>query len=254
MTEVERFLDAVRFLTIAPTPPSTAPVEPDWLARCMKYFPLVGVAVGCFSGLVFLLAHLVWGAHLAALLAVGASILITAALHEDGLADSADGLGGGWTVEKRLAIMKDSRIGGYGAIALVFSILLRAAALISLAPWTGVAALVAGHAVARLVPAFLMNNMNYVGDTAAMKVTYDRAPMTPPEFRFALVAALVAVLPLAIVTLSSALAGLVCGCIFAIALAKWSQKLLGGYTGDILGAAEQVFEIGFLMGVAAFIR
>lgn len=254
MSEIERFLNAARFLTIVPTPPSDIAPEPDWLARSMKHFALVGVGVGCASAAVFLLASHIWGSPLAAILAVAASVIVTGALHEDGLADTADAFGGGWTVEKRLAIMKDSRIGSYGAIALGFSILLRIAALATLSPWEGAAALVAAHATARAAPAFLMNNMSYVGETAAMKVGYDRSPMASADLLFLLLTALAAVLPLAFMSTASALAGLAGGALLAAALARWSRKLIGGYTGDVLGAGEQAFEIGFLLGVAALIR
>jgi adenosylcobinamide-GDP ribazoletransferase len=254
MTEIERFLNAARFLTILPTPSATAAVEPDWLARSMKYFPLVGIGVGGAAGAVFLLAHQIWGPLVAALLAVAAGVIATGALHEDGLADTADAFGGGWTVEKRLAIMKDSRIGSFGALALGFGIAIRFAALAGLPPWAGAFALVAGHAAARVTPALIMNNMSYAGDTVAMKVSYDRAPVRSDELGFALCAAAVATLPLAFTSIASLATGLPVGAALAAALAIWSRRLIGGYTGDVLGAAEQLFEIGFLLGVAAIIR
>jgi adenosylcobinamide-GDP ribazoletransferase len=254
MAGLERFLNAARFLTIIPMPASAVAPAPDWLARSMKYFALVGIGVGAASAFVFLLALHTWGSPLAAILAVAASIIMTGALHEDGLADTVDAFGGGWTVEKRLEIMKDSRIGTYGTLALGFSILLRIAALAALSPWEGAAALIAAHAMARTAPAFLMNNMSYIGDTVAMKVEYDRSPMLPADLAFLLLTALVAVLPLAFMSTASALAGLVGGAVFATALALWSRRLIGGYTGDVLGATEQACEIGFLLGVAALIR
>lgn len=253
MAEREHFLNAVRFLTILPTPPSAAPPEGDWLARSMKYFALIGAAIGAASAVVFLLASHLWGSPLAAILAVAFSVIATGALHEDGLADTIDSFGGGWTVEKRLEIMKDSRIGSYGALALGFDLLLRIAALATLAPWQGAAALLAAHAAARAAPAFLVNHMGYVGDTAAMKVAYDRSTVAPADLRFLLLTALAATLPLAMLSAGAVLAGLAGGALLAAALARWARKLIGGYTGDVLGAAEQVFEIGFLLGVAALI-
>ena len=105
------FLNALRFLTIVLVPSSDAAFGPDWLSRCAKYFPAVGICVGLVSAAVLVLAGAIWGPVIAALFAVAASIAVTGALHEDGLADTADSFGGGWSVEKRLAIMKDSRIG-----------------------------------------------------------------------------------------------------------------------------------------------
>jgi adenosylcobinamide-GDP ribazoletransferase len=96
--------------------------------------------------------------------------------------------------------------------------------------------------------------MSYTGDTTAMKVNYAEIPVRAEEIRFALITVAIAVLPLAFISVSSVLAGALLGAILAAALAIWSRRLIGGYTGDVLGAIEQVFEIGFLLGVAAVIR
>ena len=254
MNETERFFDAVRFLTIVPTPPTTAAPQPDWLARSLKYFPLVGIGIGTGSAIVLLLAGQIWGPFVAALLAIVAGAVITAALHEDGLADTVDAFGGGWTVERRLEIMKDSRIGTYGTLALVFGVALRIAALTQLPLWAGAFALVASHAAARATPGFIINAMSYTGDTTAMKVNYSEVPLRAAEIRFALITVAIAVLPLAFISVSSVLSGALLGAALAAALARWSRRLIGGYTGDVLGAIEQVFEVGFLLGVAAIIR
>jgi adenosylcobinamide-GDP ribazoletransferase len=237
----DHLLNALRFMSIVPVPSSNAATEPDWLSRCVKYFPLVGIGIGLASAAVLLLAGAIWGPIVAALLAVTTSIAVTGALHEDGLADTADGFGGGRTAEKRLAIMKDSRIGTYGAIALGFSIALRVAALAALPRWTGAAALMAAHAAARATPAFVIARMSYMGDASVMKV-------------FALMVAAAGALPLALISPSSGVVGLLLGAALATALAAWSRRLIGGYSGDVLGAIEQLFEIGFLLGVAAVIR
>jgi adenosylcobinamide-GDP ribazoletransferase len=254
MIDRSQFLNALRFMTIIPVPPSVSTQEPDWLSRCVKYFPAVGIGVGLASAVVWWLAGAIWNPVIAALLAVATSIVVTGALHEDGLADTADGFGGGWTVEKRLAIMKDSRIGAYGALALGFGIALRVAALADWPLWTGAAALLAVHAAARLTPAFVLSRMAYRGDVAAMKVAYEDSPIRSEEFRFAVMTAIVALLPMAFISLTSVVSGLLLGGALAAALAAWSRRLIGGYTGDVLGAIEQVFEIGFLLGVAAIIR
>jgi adenosylcobinamide-GDP ribazoletransferase len=247
-------LNALRFMTIAPVSSSNAGIEPDWLSRCVKYFPMVGIGIGLASAVVLLLASAVWGPIITALLAVATSIVMTGALHEDGLADTADGFGGGWTVEQRLVIMKDSRIGAYGAIALGFSIALRVAALTELPVWAGATALVAGHAAARVTPAFVIARMAYMGDVSAMKVAYTGSPVRPDEFWFALVVVAIGSLPLAFISIRSVASGLLLGAVLGAALAAWSRRLIGGYTGDVLGAIEQAFEIGFLLGVAAIIR
>src|SRR5271155_4444999 len=248
------FFNALRFMTIFPVPSSEAATAPDWLSRCAKYFPAVGICVGLVSAAALLLAGSIWNPVIAALLAVAASIAVTGALHEDGLAYTADGFGGGWSVEKRLAIMKDSRIGAYGALALMFGIALRVTALAEMPPWTGAAALIAAHAAARITPAFVMNALPYAGDTAAMKVSYADAPVNTNDLRFALIVVVCALVPLAFISILSVTSGLLLGAALAAAIALWARKLIDGYTGDVLGAVEQMFEIGFLLGVAAIIR
>jgi adenosylcobinamide-GDP ribazoletransferase len=131
---------------------------------------------------------------------------------------------------------------------------LRVGALAELPVWAGAAALVAAHAAARVTPALVMNRLSYAGDTASMKVSYADAPVSASELQFALAAAACALLPLAFVSILSVLSGLLLGAALAAALAAWARRLIGGYTGDVLGAVEQVFEIGFLLGVAASIR
>jgi adenosylcobinamide-GDP ribazoletransferase len=248
------FINALRFMTIFPVPPSDTATAPDWLSRCAKYFPAVGICVGLVSAATLLLAGSIWSPVIAALLAVAASIVVTGALHEDGLADTADGFGGGWSVEKRLAIMKDSRIGAYGALALTFGTALRVSALAEMPPWTGAAALIAMHAAARITPAFVMNALPYAGDTAAMKVSYADAPVSTNDIWFAVLVVGCALVPLALVSIPSVISGLLLGALLAAALALWARKLIDGYTGDVLGAIEQMFEIGFLLGVSAIIR
>ena len=254
MNGSREFLNALRFLTIVPVPSSDAASAPDWLSRCAKYFPVVGIGVGLASAAVLLLAGRIWGPVVASLLAVAASIAVTGALHEDGLADTADGLGGGSSVEKRLAIMKDSRIGAYGTLALAFSLSLRVTALADMLPWTAAAALVAAHAAARVTPAFVINALPYAGDAAAMKVSYADASVSAHDRRFALVVVLCALLPLAFVSIWSVIAGLLLGAALAAGVALWARQRINGYTGDVLGGIEQMFEIGFLLGVAATFR
>jgi adenosylcobinamide-GDP ribazoletransferase len=248
------FLNALRFMTIVPVPSSDAATAPDWLSRCVKYFPAVGIGIGAASAVVLLLAGAIWGPVIAALLAVATSIVVTGALHEDGLADTADGFGGGRSVEKRLAIMKDSRIGAYGALALAFGVALRVTAMAEMPLWSGAAALIAAHAAARITPAFVMNALPYAGDTAAMKVSYTDAPVSANDIRLALLVVVGALVPLAFISILSVASGLLLGAGLATAIALWARRLIGGYTGDVLGAVEQMFEIGFLLGVAATIQ
>ncbi len=254
MSGTGEFLNALRFMTIVPVPSSDAATAPDWLSHCVKYFPAVRIGIGAASAVVLLLAGAIWGPVIAALFAVAASIAVTGALHEDGLADTADGFGGGWSAEKRLAIMKDSRIGAYGTLALVFGVALRVTALAEMPLWSGAAAMVAAHAAARITPALVMNALPYAGDTAAMKVSYTDAPVSANDIRFALIVVVRASVPFAFVSILSVISGLLLGAVLSTAIALWARRLIGGYTGDVLGAIEQMFEIGFVLGVAAIIR
>jgi adenosylcobinamide-GDP ribazoletransferase len=253
MRELDHFLNAMRFLTIVPLPPSEA-TAPDWLTRSAKYFPAVGILVGAVAAGVLLLASELWSDAIPAMLATAASIALTGALHEDGLADTADGLGGGQTKDKRLEIMKDSRIGAYGALALGFGLALRVAAIATMAPWTGAAALIAAGAAGRFAAATAMVTLDYAGDPSASRISHGSDPPVVPEIVVATGFALIALLPLVLVSDSAVLAGLLGGAIPAIWLARRARKLIGGYTGDVLGAVEQIFEIGFLLGIAAIVR
>jgi adenosylcobinamide-GDP ribazoletransferase len=251
MSEREVFRNAVRFFTILPVRAAPGEMAPDWLTRCLKYSPLVGVGIGVACALVWLLANELWDSTIAALLAIAASIALTGALHEDGFADTFDGFGGGWSIEKRLTIMKDSRIGTYGALALGVGVALRIMALAVLSPWAGAAVLIAAHAAARAAPSFVMLKLSYSGDVAAMKVPYIQSRPRADELLFVLVVTAAAAVPLALISVISIAAGWICGAALAAALAAWSRRLIGGYTGDVLGAIEQMFEIGFLLGAAA---
>jgi len=148
--ELGLFLTAAGFLTRLPVPGWVGWAE-DRMLRASRYFAAVGALVGLGGGLVWWLAGQVAPAAVAAGLALAAMIWLTGALHEDGLADCADGLGGGKTGPQALEIMRDSRVGSYGALALVFSVGLRWAALAALAPGWGVLALVLAGGIGRAV-------------------------------------------------------------------------------------------------------
>lgn len=250
MSGFRRFIEALRFMTVLPLPHAGS-LESEWLAHSAKYFPLVGILVGTVSAAVLLVATEIFSGPLPALLAITAAILLTGALHEDGLADTADAFGGGRTREARLAIMKDSRIGTYGALALGLGIALRVAALMSVPPQWGAAALLAAHGGGRLAAFAVMAALPYAGEHSAGKVAHstERYGMTQilPACSFAL-ASLVPALWLDIV---AAVIAFDIAALAALWLALRARRLLGGYTGDVLGAVEQVFEIALLLAWAA---
>lgn len=245
--EAKLLLYAIQLLTRLPTP-RALDCGPDALARSAKYLPLVGQLVGALSGGALLLASLIWSGALPALLAVGLGILITGAFHEDGLADTADGLGGGASREQRLAIMKDSRIGTYGVLALVLCLAIKAAALAGMPPAQATLALISAHGGGRWAAAAVMALQPYGGDPNAAKMTPIATRVRKREL---VVATIFALWPLVFLDPVPALVATLLG----LAAAAWpmlkARKLIGGYTGDVLGAVEQVFEAAFLVGASA---
>ena len=248
--QFQLFLCAVQFLTRIPTP-ALRDFQPDWISRSARYFPLVGLLVGGGCAVVFWSASLVWSGWLPALLAIAAGVLITGAFHEDGLADTADGLGGGTTVAKRLTIMKDSRIGTYGALALGLTLAIKAAALATLPAGLGAWTLVAAHGAGRGASVLAMRALPYVGDAKVGKWKPSPADLSLAEV---LTAVAMAGLPLALSPDGVVGLAILIGAILALAVSLIARRLLGGYTGDVLGAIEQVFELGFILGVAASLR
>jgi adenosylcobinamide-GDP ribazoletransferase len=214
----------------------------DW-RWAPAHFPLVGLVVGALSALMFWLMHPV-GAGLAAVLSLALSILLTGAFHEDGLADSADALGGGHDRESILAILKDSRIGAYGALALGLSLALRLAAIGQLRPEASML-IVLVHCLARIGPVWLLATKPYVSSQSTSKGRV----VAETGVTQALTASLYGLLTLAICSWAGWIglldAAVVCGALLAatLLLARFFQSRLGGVTGDLLGASEQLGEL-----------
>ena len=237
----------VIFLTRMPLPAPTTIVKGD-VSCALWAAPVVGSAVGAVGAAIYWLMCLLHVPNFpAAALAVATSVAATGALHEDGLADVADGFGGGATRERKLEIMRDSRIGTYGVCALVLSFMLRIGALASLGgPALVAVALIAAHAAARApMPAF----MRLV--PPARQDGMSAQAGEPP--RASAIAA--GVLGIAIVMVCLGLAaGLVAALLVACSFPAmaWScRRQIGGQTGDVLGALEQVGEIIVLLVAAA---
>ncbi len=218
------------------------------LARSTWANPVVGLLVGGVAGFVYWAAlHLGLPPLLAAILSLAAAVAVTGCLHEDGLGDVADGFGGGWSRERKLEIMRDSRLGTYGTVALALALLLRVGALASLArPEVAVPALLAAHAGARaILPAFMLllprarteGLSAYAGDPPGASV-------------WASLALGLAALLLGLGFWGGWLA-LLALLMAALCLARLCMKQIGGYTGDVLGALEQVGEIAILLVAVA---
>ena len=246
--EFNYFLGAVQFLTRLPVPHLDG-FASEWLDRGVKYFPLAGLLVGAICAAVLLAASALWSGVLPALLAVAAGIAVTGAFHEDGFGDFFDAMGG-TSREARLAIMKDSRLGTFGVLALGIGTALKVFALASLAPALAAAALVAAHAGGRFAAIGVMRFLPYAGNLSTAKPK----PLATNITVFGLaVAACFGLPPAFLLPLTAAPTACLAGFAAAIFMGWRAKRLLGGFTGDVLGAIEQSYEIAFLLAASACI-
>ncbi len=187
---------------------------------------------------------------MAIVIGLTASILLTGALHEDGLADTADAFGGGANPERRLEIMKDSRIGTYGALALIAVLALKASSLASIGPVSVVGALIAAYAGGRLAAVLTLASLPYAGGD---NVKVSRAPsrMTMVELAVAIATGLI--VGFCVMDAAVFIAATIVAVVAAAIVALIARRKIGGYTGDVLGAVEQVYEATFLAFAAAMI-
>jgi adenosylcobinamide-GDP ribazoletransferase len=229
------------------------------LRASSAHFPGVGwlvaaVAVGVYAALQTALAPNPMAPLVAAVFCTITTVLVTGGFHEDGLADVADGLGGSQDRERALDIMKDSRIGAFGAMALVLALLAKLSLLAVLGTHSlaaALAALVGGHVLSRFWPLLLVRQLEHVGDTARSK----SKPLADQISGHALIAAFLwCFLPLALVWQAQSalflIASITCSALAAGGMARWFAQRLQGFTGDCLGATQQVSEIGFYLGAA----
>jgi adenosylcobinamide-GDP ribazoletransferase len=247
----EEFLAVARFFTRVPLGASAT--EPDALARGAWAFPVVGALVGFVCAIVFALAiALALPPLVAALLAVAAGVLVTGALHEDGLADTADGFGGGRDIAAKLVIMRDSRSGAFGVLALIFSVGLRAAALNSIGGaiggrWAVLGALIAAHAVGRGGLAAALRAL-----PPAREDGLGAAAGEPEPGEVAWSLGIAAVLALAGLGIVAGIVALVVAALAMAGIGALARAQIGGQTGDVLGAIEQGGETAMLLAAASW--
>jgi adenosylcobinamide-GDP ribazoletransferase len=239
-------LVAIQFLTRVPVP-APAAADPSATVRAARFYPVVGQLVGAIVAAVWLVVGRFWSPPVAAAAALAAGALITGGFHEDGLADTADGLGGGSTPARRIEIMKDSRIGVFGVLALLAVLAVKGSALTSLSPVAGALALVAAHSAARAVAVLVMATTAYVGNADAAKGRDPDARVSAGE---AACAAALGFVPLLILPVPKALIGAALAAGSALWLTRAAKRLIGGHTGDVLGAVEQFCEAAILASAA----
>jgi adenosylcobinamide-GDP ribazoletransferase len=245
LAELRYFFTALGYFTRVPVPRWVG-YEPHYLNGAARYFPLVGVIVGALGALVYLAALRFFPPGIAVLLSMAATLFVTGAFHEDGLADCIDAFGGAYSREDVLRIMQDSRIGAFGAIALMISLALKWQTLTGLPPLRAAWLMVAAHAASRACAISYLVTLDYVRAEGKAKPVAQR--MTQGAFACALVfgvpwlfwpdwreGCLIAAVLL----------------VLRIALGRYFVRRIGGYTGDCLGFAQQIFELAiYLTGVA----
>lgn len=262
MDPLRHYLLALQYFTRVPVTgvlAEWAAYSPQRLRASAAHFPGVGALVGlCAAGVAVGLLLVLKPTPLAALVVAAAStvvtVLLTGAMHEDGLADVADGLGGSYNRDRALEIMKDSRIGAFGALALVLALLLKVSLLALIGATSPTAlgvALVLAHVVSRTWPLLVIRGLPHVGDAARSR----SKPLADSITRATLAAGFVWLL------LALGLAGWMQGPLFLLApliasllallvMIRIFRRRLGGFTGDCLGATQQVCEIACYLGVA----
>ncbi len=238
---------AISFFTRIPVR-LPAEITPAQLNQASRYFAVVGILVGIICSLFYAVSVEYLPKSIAVLIAMAASLLVTGAFHEDGWADVWDGFGGGWSVEQKLNIMKDSRLGTYGAAALFIILLLKFQSLMALA--SPVAALIVANTLSRVVATSLIYDMPYVALDATSKVKPLAQDLSKNSLTILLVTGLV--VGLWFLPLSECFLLLVILFLFRALLASWFNRQLGGYTGDCLGAAQQSSEIVIYLSLLIF--
>lgn len=247
------FLTAMMFLTRIPVP-RTINHNSGMLQQSTRYFTWVGLVVGCIGALLLFVLSKFLPASIAIVFSMLATILATGAFHEDGFADCCDAFGGGWTKEKILAIMKDSRLGTYGVVGLVailgLKFLLLSSLLVICSPLQFVLLMIAAHSTSRLMPLYIIQTYSYVQDTDTSKSKpIANRKLTAAEIIIAVFGALLPLL------LLKPLLWLALIPMFAVTwyLGLYFKKWIGGYTGDCLGATQQTCEMFFYLGVLLII-
>ena len=251
--QLNLFYLALSFFTRLPVPQSMHYSE-VLLNKANRYFSLVGLVTGLILALIYLVFSSFLPVNIAVLLTMGVSLLLTGAFHEDGLADMADGIGGAFAREKRLSIMKDSRIGTYGAAALVMALLLKFTLLVELAKQDSnhlLLALILAASLSRAVAGSLISSMPYVSDDEQSKSKPLAQAQSSTELSILL---LIGIAPLIFYASEVVFALLLVLLIFRWLFKQWLMDKIGGFTGDCLGAAQQISELLIYLTLVSFIN
>ncbi|WP_329806656.1 adenosylcobinamide-GDP ribazoletransferase [Flavobacterium facile] len=260
--QLDIFFTALMFYTRIPCPKNITH-DPTYLNKATRYFPLIGYIVGGIGAIVFALSYKIFYLELAILFSLLANVLTTGAFHEDGFADVCDGFGGGWTKEKILKIMKDSAIGAYGAIGLVLLFAIKFFALKMVLNefithpyiqddivFVSFLFFIVTHSLSRLTAISIIFTTDYVREDELSKSKPIAKQNTWKEIVGAFVFGLIPFLKL--ISISWCFLYLLIPLILTnVSLTRYFKKWIGGYTGDCLGATQQIAEVVFYLSFIA---
>jgi adenosylcobinamide-GDP ribazoletransferase len=247
--ELEVFFTAVMYYTRIPCPRWVNHQE-SYLHQATRYFPLIGWIVGLLAAMIFLTGNYLFGASLGIILSMAGSMLLTGAFHEDGFADACDGFGGGWTKERILEIMKDSRVGTYGVVGLILILSIKFFSLHQLVnsnhiqPFVLLLLFITAHSLSRFMASTFIFTHQYVRLTEDSKAKPVAQAVGKPNLVFGAAWASIPLLALVFFAHKPSLIVVLLPLyLIKLYLGRYFNKWIGGYTGDCLGATQQVCEV-----------
>ena len=245
--ELHIFFTALMFFTRIPCP-KWVDHQSEYLQLSAKYFSLVGILVGSIGGIVFYGASFLFSTEISLLLAMFSTVYITGAFHEDGFADVCDGFGGGWTKDGILRIMKDSRLGTYGTIGLLFILSIKFAAIREIDPYFIPLLIISGHSLSRFIATTLIYTHPYVRDENSSKVKTAAKKISTTTL---IISSFFGCIPLLFFKNPWVLLVIIPMYLSKIFLGIKFRKWIGGQTGDCAGAVQQLSEVVFYLSILA---
>lgn len=247
--EINIFFTGLSFFTRIPFP-KWAQFEKEYQHEAIKYFPISGAIVGGLAALIFYLSNVVFPFNLSVILSMGFTVLFTGGLHEDGFMDVCDGFGGGWTRERILEIMKDSLIGAFSVTGIIFLVLTKFFCQYSIAAIQLPFVLIAAHSVTRMFAATLVNSHQYARTTNSKAKDYSQK-LSTGNLIFTIITGIA---PLALLGNIKFFLILIPVFLCKILLGRYYKKWIGGFTGDCIGATQQICEIVFYLSYMVIIN
>ncbi len=245
--QINLLLTAFGFFTRIPIPFEIA-FSQENLNKCNRYFPVVGYAVGGIAALVYWLSAQFLPSSLSILLSMGASVLATGAFHEDGFADVCDAFGGGWTKDKILTIMKDSRVGAYGAIGIILLLFTKYESINSIPSVYITFSIITAHVISRFMAVWTMHTLLYVREDESSK----SKPITKALHTKDLILAFVTTIPSLLLLWEIKILWMILPLLVTkFLIERYFKKWIGGYTGDCLGTIQQVSEVVVYITIVA---